>query len=155
MAEKASTKSQFYEIERKATKKLIKSVLLTGAPLSTFAKAGDYVTKISFSAFGNEDSVELPLKIVEKEFVSETIPLNESNTAIKTNVSKERSDQIKRLNAILDTKDFAAVYETKAFAPPTGFLPTVTEKAPQACTTELIMESPREMKSALVAGVKS
>ena len=122
VAEKASTKSQFYEIERKATKKLIKSVLLTGAPLSTFAKAGDYVTKISFSAFGNEDSVELPLKIVEKEFVSETIPLNESNTAIKTNVSKERSDQIKRLNAILDTRDFAAVYETKAFAPPTPAL---------------------------------
>ncbi len=119
LAEKPTSKSQFYKIERKATKKLIKSVLLTGAPLSTFVKTGDYLTKISFSAFGTSENIEIPLKIIEKEFVSETIPLNAANTAIKTNVSKERTDQINRLNAILDAKNYDSVYETRPFKAPT------------------------------------
>lgn len=119
-AEKPTSKSEFYGIERTQTKKLIKSTLLTGAPISSWAKAGTYSSKITCKAFGKEElSIELPIVMAEKEFVSETIPLNETNTAIKTNNSAERADQIKRLNAILDTRNFDAVYETSAFAAPT------------------------------------
>ena len=119
LAEKATAKSQFYKIEKTASKKSVKAVLLSGAPLSSWAKAGDYSAEVSFSAFGEENKISLPIKIIEKEFVSETIPLNASNTAIKTNASKERMDQINRLNKILDTKNPTAVYEPSSFEPPT------------------------------------
>ena len=119
ISKKLTTKSNFYTIERKTDKKNINSVLLTGAPLSTWVKAGDYVAKINYIAFNMEEkSFELPIKIVKKEFVSETIPLNATNTAIKTNTSSERMDQINRLNKILDTKDYSSIYETSSFVPP-------------------------------------
>lgn len=119
LAEKATAKSKFYNIEKNVEKKHVKSVLLTAVPLSTWAKLGDYVAKIEFVAFERRGVVEIPFKICEKEFISETIPLNASNTKIRTNTSSERMDQIKRLNAILDTKNYDAVYETSSFAPPT------------------------------------
>ena len=113
-------KSQFYQIENSLSKKSAKTVLLAGAPLSSYAKTGDYSAKITFKVFNKEEnSIELPVKIIPKDFVSETIPLNATNTAIKTDNSAERADQIKRLNAILDTKNYDAVYETRAFVPPT------------------------------------
>ena len=116
--EKATSKSLFYKIEENKTKKLLRSVLLSGAPLSTYAKTGDYSAEVAFSIFGEENKISLPVKIIEKEFVSETIPLNASNTAIKTNVSSERMDQINRLNKILDTKNADAIYFDAAFNPP-------------------------------------
>ncbi|WP_407427807.1 M23 family metallopeptidase [Treponema sp.] len=119
-SEKSITKSDFYKMNREKSKKLIKSTLLTGSPLSSWVKAGEYKAKIICQSFGKEEiTIELPVKIVPKEFISETIPLNASNTAIKTNTSSARMDQINRLNKILDTKNFDAVYETSAFIPPT------------------------------------
>lgn len=118
-AKKPTTKAQFYKIEKNASKKHVKASLLGSAPLSTWAKIGDYVARIEFVAFGRRGILELPFKITEKEFISETIPLNSSNTKIRTNTSSERMNQIKRLNAILDTKNYDAVYETTAFAAPT------------------------------------
>ncbi|MCR4823642.1 MAG: M23 family metallopeptidase [Treponema sp.] len=120
LSEKASTKSNFYKISREANKKNIKIQLLTAAPLSTWLKAGKYLTKISFKVFNKEESyIQLPLTISEKYFISETIPLNEANTAIKTNTSKTRMDQIDRLNKILAGKNSGAIYETGRFASPT------------------------------------
>ena len=120
LSEKTTAKSQFYKIEKISDKKLLKSVLLTGVPISSYAKPGDYTAKITFKAFNKEEkTIELPVKIIEKEFVSETIPLDAANTAIKTDNSAKRADQIKRLNAILDTKNYDSIYDTKAFVPPT------------------------------------
>ena len=117
--QKCAAKSEFYKISRNATKKSIHSEILTGAPLSTWVKSGKYVAKINYEAFGISDtSIEVPILVVDKEFVSETIPLNASNTAIKTNTSSERMNQINRLNKILDTKNFDAVYETRNFVAP-------------------------------------
>ena len=116
--EKATSKSLFYKIEGSKSKKLLRTVLLSGAPLSTYAKTGDYSAEIKFSVFGEENKISLPVKIIEKEFLSETIPLNASNTAIKTNVSPERTDQINRLNKILDTKNAAATYFDSPFILP-------------------------------------
>lgn len=61
--------------------------------------------------------VDLPLVINEKEFVKETLYLNETNTAIKTNTSKKRTDQIDRLNAILFSTE-GALYEKGRFVYP-------------------------------------
>ena len=117
--QKTISKSQFYGIFREANKKNIRSELLSGSPLSTWLKEGNYIAKITFKVFNKEENtIELPIKMTKKDFVSETIPLNDSNTAIKTNTSSERMNQINRLNKILDTKNFDAIYETRTFLPP-------------------------------------
>ena len=119
MTEKPVARSKFYRIEKNDGKKSVKTVLLSAVPLSTYAKTGDYAAKIDFSVFGKEtENLTLPVKIIQKEFVSETIPLNESNTAIKTNSSDERKNQIERLNKILAEKNYDSVYETNRFAAP-------------------------------------
>lgn len=118
LSEKAVTKSNFYKIERRHDKKLFRSVMLSGAPLSTYAMAGDYSAEIAFSAFGGQNTVSLPVRIIAKDFVSETIPLDAANTAIKTDVSAERMSQINRLNKILDSRNAGSVFSDAAFAPP-------------------------------------
>lgn len=95
-------------------------VILTGIPLSTYFKTGLYTIHIDLNVFGIEEtSFELPLKINEKEFLSETIPLDSKNTGIRTNYSKERMAQIERLNKIFDTKNYEGVWQSKAFSVPT------------------------------------
>ena len=120
ISEKALGKALFYQLEKNREKKRVQSVLLAAIPLSTYVKAGRCLSKITFSAFGQEEkAVEIGFEIGEKRFVSETIPLNVSNTKIRANYSSERMNQIDRLNNILDTKNYDAVYETGSFAPPT------------------------------------
>ena len=94
-------------------------VLLAGLPLSSYCKEGDYELKIIFSAFGQpEYEFSLPVTVIAKEFVSETIPLNASNTAIKTDTSKTRANQINRLNEILKAKNPESIYSLSAFSAP-------------------------------------
>lgn len=115
-------KTSMYIINRDADgKKAAKNdVLLGGIALSSYCKPGDYQLKVRFSAFGKpEFEFAVPVTVVEKEFVSETIPLNAANTSIKTNTSPTRTNQINRLNAILDTKNTDAVFCSGAFVPPT------------------------------------
>ncbi len=96
-----------------------KDVVLTGIPLSTYFKPGLYKIDINLNAFGVEEaSFTLPLEIKEKEFLSETIPLNEKNTGIRTNYSKERMAQIERLNKIFDTKNAQGIWQSKSFSVP-------------------------------------
>lgn len=117
---KIISKSHFYSIEKSLSKKLVKSVLLSACPLSTFAKTGEWTASVTFSAFGKEENrLELPFSLVSKDFVSETIPLNASNTKIRSNVSSERMKQIEKLNAILGAKNNESVYETSSFVAPT------------------------------------
>ncbi|MBQ7159477.1 MAG: M23 family metallopeptidase [Treponema sp.] len=94
-------------------------VLLAGVPLSSYCKPGDYQLTVTFSAFGKPDfTFSLPVTVTEKEFISETIPLNASNTAIRTDTSKTRMDQINRLNAILEAKNMDSVFCDGAFSAP-------------------------------------
>ncbi len=119
LTEKTVAKAKLYEISYNKTAKIVNLSLLSAVPLSTYAKTGDYVAKISFSALGKtEEHISVPIKIIEKEFISETIPLNATNTAIRTNNSDERKNQIERLNAILGSKNYGSVYETSRFVPP-------------------------------------
>lgn len=94
--------------------------LLGMIPVSTWQKTGDYNITVMYSAYGGEFmKFTLPMTIEKKDFVSETLKLNESNTAIKTDASPERMMQIERLNNILFSINPNAVYQNKAFTPPT------------------------------------
>ena len=123
-AQKTLSKADFYD-SGKSLEDF--ADLLSGLPLSSFAAAGAYTLFVEFSAFGNESgeslsdlnqSLELKITVKEKEFVSETIPLDSKNTSIKTDDSQERINQINRLNKILYATDNTAVYQTAAFSPP-------------------------------------
>lgn len=124
---KSLGKADFYKIPNKkasgifdkSQSKKMESIL-AGVPLSSYLKAGNYTIFINFDAFGfAEQEIVLPLVINEKEFVSETIKLNASNTAIRTNGSDKRMQQIKKLNAIFEAKNYDAVYELDSFIAPT------------------------------------
>lgn len=117
--EKIIRKSSFYQINRDE-KSQKSDILLTGIPLSSWLKEGNYQLKVTFSAFGlNQEQFTLPIIVERKEFISETLELDERNTSIKTNLSAERMDQINRLNKILDTKDTQSIFELGPFVPPT------------------------------------
>ena len=119
LSEKTISKSNFYLIEKKKDKKHMRTVLLTGAALSTWVKPGNFISKITTQIFNSELTIELPLTILSKEFISETIELDKKNTAIRTDTSPERKRQIESLNKIFGTVNPTSVYETSAFVPPT------------------------------------
>lgn len=88
-------------------------------PLSTWLGQNDYSLKITVKVDGEADGIfTLPFSLAQKSFVSETIPLDERNTAIKTDESPARVDQINRLNKILGTIDEDGFYGAKPFVPP-------------------------------------
>ncbi|MBQ3671783.1 MAG: M23 family metallopeptidase [Treponema sp.] len=119
-SEKDISHAVFYPIKNQSTKKMLRQELLAGVPLSSYQAVGDYNLLISYAPFGKEEfEFSLPIKITEKEFVKETIPLDAKNTAIKTNDSDERWRQIQKLNAILETKNMNSVYNLSRFLPPT------------------------------------
>lgn len=95
-------------------------VLLSGLPLSSFLQAGLYSLIVQYRAFGaDEAQLVLPVTVIAKDFVSETIPLDNRNTSIKTNTSSARTDQIRRLDAILGARNAESIYNTTTFVPPT------------------------------------
>jgi len=97
-----------------------KKTLLCGLPLSSWWTNDNYHLTVTYSFDGGKQmEFSLPFSIDNKTFNSETIPLNESNTAIKTDTSPERINQIEKLNAILATTNADDVYQTTPFTPPT------------------------------------
>lgn len=95
--------------------------LLAGVPLSSWWQAENtYQLKVIYSFEGRTNmEFTLPFTMIHKEFVNETLPLDEANSSIKTDTSPERMKQIERLNAILETFDTTAVYQATRFTPPT------------------------------------
>ena len=89
-------------------------------PLSTYQVTGSYDVTIMYSAYGREYmKFNLPVSIEHKDFISETLELDNRNTAIKTDTSSTRMNQIDRLNEILFTINENSVYHRKPFAAPT------------------------------------
>ena len=89
-------------------------------PLSTYQATGSYDVTIMYSAYGREYmKFNLPVSIEHKDFISETLELDNRNTAIKTDTSSTRMNQIDRLNEILFTINENSVYHRKPFAAPT------------------------------------
>ena len=110
-------KTPFYEIPDSSGKN--RKMLLAGIPLSSYLTAGSANAIAHVFVGEKENVVNLSLDVVSKEFVSETIPLNATNTAIRTNDSDERWKQINKLNKILGTRNEKSVYSLEPMAPPT------------------------------------
>lgn len=118
---KATGSASFYQVTKKTPGIPRQSCdsLLAGIPLSSYCKPGNYTLTVTYSAFGiSESKFMLPVVILPKEFVKETIPLDDKNTSIKTDTGKERINQIDRLNVILAATNNDDVYQTEAFVPP-------------------------------------
>ncbi|MCQ2580292.1 MAG: M23 family metallopeptidase [Treponemataceae bacterium] len=87
-------------------------------PIDSLIKPGDFNLNITGS-FGNVPfEKSFPVSILDKDFLSETLELNETNTAIKTDTSTKRMDQIDRLNKILFSTDKDAQYMSGTFSYP-------------------------------------
>ncbi|MCQ2240582.1 M23 family metallopeptidase [Treponema sp.] len=113
---KSVRSSDFYTLG-KATK--AGKTMLTGIPLSSWwTNENKCFLKITYSIQNESKEFTLPFNLDNKSFISETIRLNESNTAIKTDTSTKRMEQISKLNTILETINPQNVYSTKAFVPP-------------------------------------
>lgn len=114
----ASRKTDFYQTD--FSEKRMSDTLIGAFATSTYMAPGEYIIRLALNAYGlEENSIELPVAIGEKEFVKETIPLDRTNTAIRTDSSKERMSQIEKLNRILGEKNADAVYELSGFSYPT------------------------------------
>jgi len=89
-------------------------------PISTWQEKGNYELTIMYSAYGRDFyKFNLPIEVKPKEFISETIELNESNTSIRTDTSSTKMNQINKLNNILFSINQEAIYQTKPFSLPT------------------------------------
>lgn len=113
---KESRKAKFYQISKSGKNS---RTLLAGIPLSSWwTKDTDCVIKITYSIFDETKEFDLPFTLVNKEFVSETLDLDDSNTKIKTDTSIKRMEQIAKLNSILQTTNTQNVWTTQPFTPP-------------------------------------
>lgn len=109
---------QFFFKNPKAKKQNTQE-LFALVPISTWINGGKYNLKIVYEAFDAEaEKVSLPISVLEKKFVSETIPLNEKNTNIRTDNSRERMAQIDKLNAILSRVSPNNVFTLSQFIEP-------------------------------------
>jgi len=111
-------KSVFYTLN-KPSKKSIPIDFLSGLPLSSWIDDGDYNLKVIFYLDDKAKEFDLPVTFKDRTFDSETIELNATNTAIKTNNSPERVTQIDKLNTILETTMTSDIYNLKPFVSPT------------------------------------
>jgi hypothetical protein len=94
--------------------------LIAIIPLSSWYEPGDFHVEIRYIIGDKTPMVfNLPIEMLEKNFISETIPLNPTNTAIKTDNSITRVKQIDKLNQILNTWNSDSIWQKKAFTSPT------------------------------------
>ncbi len=115
---KKIARTLFYAIQKNEDEKHCD--YLAGVPLSSYLKPGVYKISIVIASTNTlYEQTDLPLIIREKEFVKETIPLNSTNTAIKTDTSDIRMKQIEKLNKILYSINTDSVFNDKSFVYPT------------------------------------
>lgn len=95
-------------------------LIMYGAiPLSTYLEEGTFTLNVCYTLTDDTKmEFNLPVTVFTKEFFEEVIPLDATNTAIKTDSSPQRAAQIDRLNQILDTTDPSAVYYDGPFIRP-------------------------------------
>ncbi|MBR5096772.1 MAG: M23 family metallopeptidase [Treponema sp.] len=112
--DKSIGSSDFYAIPKKGSLEF-----LTGLPISSWAKSGEYKIVINYSAGDDkEKSFDLPLTVEEKEFESGVITLNQTMNNISKNTSPEKVAQSKKLNDIINSINPESVYAFKKFIAP-------------------------------------
>ena len=113
----ASRKASFYSLKDIGEEKS----LLAGIPLSTWwTPEVTFRIGITCTVSGKQSAqIELPFRLIEKKFDSDTLYLNSSNTSIITNTSTEKKQQSDRLSEIIWKINPSSVYQASAFTPPT------------------------------------
>ncbi len=114
---KALSQSDFYRIKR--DDESAEETILAGIPLNTYVKPGEYTLNITYSAFGKaRETFTLPVQVLKKDFELYTLNMPEASTKIRNDNSKEKQQQIAKLNNVLGTRDTDAIYELNAFQAP-------------------------------------
>lgn len=111
--------SPFYFFNQKA-KKQTSSEMLASIPVSLWTVPDStYSLKIIFTAGASpEKEIQLPFSVIQRDFNSEVLDLDERNSSIKQNMSAERMAQIEKLNTILETVMPQDIYSLKPFVRP-------------------------------------
>lgn len=94
------------------------NILLALLPIAVNIPPGEYTITLTTSRNSLEQTTSYPISITKTSFISEEIALNSSNTSIKTDTSKERLEQIAKLNEILERINPDALVSTNNFASP-------------------------------------
>jgi murein DD-endopeptidase MepM/ murein hydrolase activator NlpD len=88
-------------------------------PLSSWLEKGDFTLVYTYSdSNGATHSENYNITVNPKEFLNEDIPLNATNTAIRTDTSSTKAAQIDRLNEVLFTVNSNANYYEGLFIQP-------------------------------------
>lgn len=111
--------SPFYFFNQKS-KKQVSSEMMASIPVSLWTEPDStYSLKIIFTAgIPPEKEIQLPFSVVQRDFNSEILDLDERNSSIKQNMSAERMAQIEKLNAVLETVMPQDIYSLKPFIRP-------------------------------------
>ena len=115
--EKRISKANFYFIKNDEQNNC---QLLTGLPMWSWEKpnpAAKIIIKCSVN--GQQNLIELPVSIEEKQYPHEKIHLNESLSDLVSTPSPEKKEQSRILNELLQTVNKDAVYEVEGFIRPT------------------------------------
>ena len=110
--EKSAGRSEFYLLSQKRNY----SEFLTGIPLSSWAKEGEYEVKINYTIGDEkEKTFSIPLTVAKKEFETGVINLTQNMSNISNNTSPEKIAQSKKLNDIINTRNKESVHNLKKF----------------------------------------
>ena len=111
-------KATFYTLSTSKSKSSVD--MLCGVAVTLWQKSGNYTAKVVYKPFGLEQmEFSLPVSVLDKTFVSETIELNETNTGIRTDASPKRAEQTQKLSRVLTDFDKSALFQVRKFALPT------------------------------------
>ena len=136
--EKSVGTSEFYNVPKKGSNEF-----MTGLPISSWAKIGEYKIVVSYTTGDDiEKSFELPLLVGEKTFESGVITLNQTMNSISKNTSPEKVAQSKKLNDIINSINAESVYSLKRF-----ILPVKSTRRTTAFAERIIYKYPSGKES--------
>lgn len=99
--------------------KMDSGVFYGAIPLSTWLEKGDFTLVYTYSDTNNAvHSENYNITVTTKEFENEDIPLNATNTAIRTDTSSTKVAQIDRLNEVLSMVNPETQYYEGLFIQP-------------------------------------
>lgn len=124
--EKSAGRSEFYLLSQRRNF----AEFLTGIPLSSWAKDGEYEIKINYTVGDErEKTFSIPLTVTKKEFPSGVITLTQNMSNISSNTSPEKVAQSKKLNDIINSRNKDSIFNLKKFSLPVTSKRRTTEFA--------------------------
>ena len=94
-------------------------IFFGAVPLSTWLEKGEFTLIYTYKdTAGVTQEENYPITVNTKEFINEDIPLNATNTAIRTDTSEKKVAQIDRLNEVLGKVNADTNYYDGCFIQP-------------------------------------